>query len=118
MRHKKNTKILDRKIGPRKALIKNLVGQLIVFEKIKTTKAKAKVLKSYTEKLITKSAKNNITTKRYLKTKLNMDNAIKKLLEVYGPKFKDRKGGYLKIIKAEKRRGDGAEMVYITFVTN
>ena len=115
MRHRKTTKILDRKIGPRKALIKNLAGQLIIFEKIKTTKAKARVLKQYTEKLVTISKKNNLTTKRQLKTKLNSGNAIKKLLEVYGPKFKDRKGGYLKIIKAEKRKGDGAEMIYITF---
>jgi len=116
MRHKKTTKILDRKTGPRKALIKNLAGQLIVFEKIKTTKAKAKVIKPYVEKLITKSAENNLTTKRYLKTKLNLDNAIKKLLEVHGPKFKERKGGYLKIIKTDTRKGDGAEMVYVTFV--
>ncbi len=71
MRHKKTTKILDRKTGPRKALIKNLAGQLVIFEKIRTTKAKAKVLKSYLEKLITKSATNDLTTKRYLKTKLN-----------------------------------------------
>ena len=116
MRHRKKTKILDRKTGPRKALIKGLADQLIVFEKIKTTKAKARVLKSYVEKLVTKAANNNLTTKRYLKTKLNLDNAVKKLLEVHGPKFKDRKGGYLKIVKAEQRLGDGAEMVYITFV--
>jgi len=116
MRHKKTTKILDRKIGPRKALIKNLAGQLVIFEKIRTTKAKAKVLRPYVEKLITKSAENNLTTKRYLKTKINLNNAIKKLLEVYGPQYKDRKGGYLKIIKADTRKGDGAEMVYITFV--
>ena len=116
MRHKKTTKILDRKIGPRKALIKNLAGQLIVFEKVRTTKAKAKVIKPYVEKLVTKSENNDLVTKRYLKTKLNLDNAIKKLLEVYGPKFKERKGGYLKIIKADTRKGDGAEMVYITFV--
>ena len=116
MRHKKTTKILDRKIGPRKALIKNLAGQLVIFEKIRTTKAKAKVLRPYVEKLITKSAENTLTTKRYLKTKINLNNAIKKLLEVYGPQYKDRKGGYLKIIKADTRKGDGAEMVYITFV--
>ena len=116
MRHKKTTKILDRKIGPRKALIKNLAGQLVIFEKIRTTKAKAKVLRPYVEKLITKSAENNLTTKRYLKTKINLNNAIKKLLEVYGTQYKDRKGGYLKIIKADTRKGDGAEMVYITFV--
>ncbi len=116
MRHKKNTKILDRKTGHRKALIKNLAGQLIVFEKIRTTKAKAKVLKSYVERLVTKSRINSLTVKRYLKTKLNLDNAIKKLLEVYGPQFKDRKGGYLKIVKADSRKGDGAEMVYLTFI--
>lgn len=115
MRHQNKNKILDRKVGPRTALIKNLAGQVVLFEKVKTTSAKAKVIKSYVEKLITKSAKNNITTQRYLKTKLNSEQAVKKLLEVYGPKFESQNGGYLKIIKAEKRLGDGAEMVYITF---
>lgn len=115
MRHQNKNKILDRKVGPRTALIKNLAGQVIVFEKVKTTSAKAKVIKPYVEKLITKSSKNDVTTQRYLKTKLNSEQAVKKLIEVYGPKYEKINGGYLKIVKAEKRVGDGAEMVYITF---
>lgn len=116
MRHKNNTKTLDRKVGPRTALIKNLAGQVVIYEKVKTGAAKAKVIKSYVEKLITKSKKNDLATRRYLMTKLNHKTAIKKLLEVYGPKFKDVKGGYLRIVKDDKRRGDGAEMVYLEII--
>lgn len=115
MRHKNKNKILDRKVGPRTALIKNLAGQVILFEKVKTTSAKAKVVKSYVERLVTKAGKKDLAAERYLKTKLNSDQAVKKLLEVYGPKFEKTPGGYLKLIKTEKRVGDGAEMVYITF---
>ncbi|HNZ86263.1 MAG TPA: 50S ribosomal protein L17 [bacterium] len=115
MRHQNKNKILDRKKGPRTALIKNLAGQVILFEKVKTTSAKAKVIKPYVEKLITKSAKNDVATRRYLITKLNSVKAVKKLLEIWGPKFKETKGGYLKITKSGERKGDGAEMVYITF---
>lgn len=115
MRHQNKNKILDRKAGPRKALIKNLAGQVILFEKVKTGATKAKVIKPYVEKLITKSAKNDLTTRRYLITKLNSQKAVKKLLEVLGPKFKDTKGGYLKITKVQTRKGDGAKMSYITF---
>ena len=115
MRHQNKNKILDRKKGPRTALIKNLADAVILFEKVKTTKAKAQVIKPYVERLITRAAKNDLATNRYFKTKLNSAKAIKKLLEVYGPKFKEIKGGYLKIIKIGDRKGDGAEMVYLTF---
>lgn len=116
MRHQNNNKILDRKAGPRKALVKTLAGQIIVYEKVKTTEAKARVLKSYVEKLITKARKNDVTTMRLLKTKLNSMAAVKKLLEVYGPQFKERTGGYLRLVKAEKRKGDGAEMAYLEII--
>lgn len=116
MRHKKNTKVLDRKKGPRTALIKNLAGQVIIYEKIRTGVAKARVIKSYVEKLITKAKKNDLATRRYLITKLNHKAAIKKLLDVYGVQFKDKKGGYLRIIKDDKRKGDGAEMVYLEII--
>ncbi len=115
MRHQNKNKILDRKKGPRTALIKNLADAVILFEKVKTTKAKAKVIKPYLERLITRSAKKDLNTEKYLKTKLNSNKAIKKLIEVYGPKYKDIKGGYLRIIKIGERKGDGGEMVYLTF---
>ncbi|MCD4704748.1 50S ribosomal protein L17 [bacterium] len=115
MRHQNKNKILDRKKGPRTALIKNLADAVILFEKVKTTKAKAKVIKPYVEKLVTKAANNDLATKRYLKTKLNSEKSVKKLLEIHGPKYKDIAGGYLKIIKISERKGDSAEMVYITF---
>ena len=116
MRHKKKKKILDRKIGPRKALLKNLTASLIIYEKVKTTDAKAKTIKPIVEKLITLGKKNNLTTRRRLLAVLPTKNAVDKVLEVLGPRYKNRKGGYTRIVKIGKRQGDDAEMVQISFV--
>ena len=116
MRHQKKGRKLGRKIGPRTALIKGLADSLVLYEKIKTTQAKAKSLRPYIEKLITVAGKNNLTTRRRLISKLKTQNAVKKMLEVYGPRYKQRKGGYTRIVKIGPRKGDGAEMVQIEFV--
>jgi len=116
MRHRKKGKILDRKIGPRKALLKNLAASLILYEKIRTTEAKAKEVRSVVEKLITIGKKNNLTTRRRLLAYLPTKNAVNKILEVLGPEYKDRKGGYTRIVKIGPRKGDGAKMVQISFV--
>ena len=116
MRHRNKKKILDRKIGPRVALLKNLADSLIVYEKIKTTEAKAKVLRSKVEKLITIGKKNDLYARRRLLAFLPTENAVKKVLEVLSPRYKDRKGGYTRIVKTGPRAGDGARMAVIEFV--
>lgn len=116
MRHRKKGKILDRKIAPRQALLRNLATSIIIYEKVKTTKAKAKVVKPIVEKLITIAKTNNLTSRRQLLQTLYHKKAVNKALEVLGPKYKDRKGGYTRIINLGPRKGDGAEMVYIEFV--
>ncbi|MBN1779459.1 MAG: 50S ribosomal protein L17 [Candidatus Buchananbacteria bacterium] len=116
MRHRKKGKILDRKAAPRKALMRNLATSLVVYEKIKTTTAKAKALKPMVEKLITVSKVNNLTTKRKLTETLTHQKAVKKALEVLGPRYQDRKGGYLRITKIGPRPGDGADVSVIEFV--
>ena len=116
MRHQKKIKHLDRNAQQRKALLKNLANSLILYERIKTTEAKAKVLKPKVEKMITKAKKNDLQARRDLLQILPTKNAVKKLLEVYGPKYKDRQGGYLRIIKSEPRQGDGAKTAIIEFV--
>jgi len=116
MRHRNNVKKLDRKRGPRKALLRGLATNLILYEKIKTTDARAKVIKSVVEKLITKGKKNNLTARRQLLEYLYVENAAKKVLEVLSPRYKDRKGGYLRIIKIGPRQGDGAQIVQVEFV--
>lgn len=116
MRHRKNIKTLDRKTAPRKSLYRSLVTSLILHEKIKTTIAKAKAIKPVVEKMITKSKKNNLATRRELLKYLYTQNAIKKMLENIGPRYADRKGGYTRIIKTGNRQGDNAQMVIIELV--
>ena len=116
MRHRKKNKILDRKAGPRKALLRSLATNLIMYEKIKTTEGKAKVLRPIAEKMITKGKKNNLVTRRELKKYLYLENAVKKVLEELSPRYMDRKGGYTRIIKIGSRQGDAAKMVQIEFV--
>ena len=117
MRHHKAGKKLGRLTGPRRALIKSLATSLIIYEKIKTTKAKAKVIRSVVEKLITLGRKNTVTVRRRLLTALPV-NAVKKVLEILGPKYASRPGGYTRIIKLGPRQGDGAELVQIELVDN
>lgn len=113
MSHRKKGKILDRKKASREALLKNLAASLIMNEKIKTTQAKAKALRSVVERLITIGKENNLTTFRRLLAYLPLKKIVKKILNELGPKYKERKGGYTRIIKIGRRRGDGAEMVQI-----
>jgi len=116
MRHRKKTKILDRKKAPRKALLRNLATNLVLYEKIETTEAKAKSLKPVIEKLITKAKKGDLHARRELIKYLYLENAVKKMIEEIGPRYKDRKGGYTRIIKTKARQGDAAKMAIIEFV--
>lgn len=116
MRHRKKGKVLDRKAGPRKALLRGLAVSLILYEKIKTTKAKAKVLRPIVEKLITRGKNNTLTGRRYLLKYLYQEAAVKKVLEELGPRYKERKGGYVRILNIGRRQGDGAEIVQIELV--
>ena len=116
MRHRSKKKILDRKKAPRKALLRGLATSIILYEKIKTTEAKAKAVKPIVEKLVTTAKKNDLTTRRKLLSVLYHKNAVNKALEVLGPRYQDRPGGYTRIVKLGKRQGDGAEIVQIEFV--
>src|SRR3989338_3402139 len=116
MRHRKKTKILYRKTASRKALVRSLATSLILYEKIKTTKAKAKVIRPVVEKLITKAKIKSLNSQRQLLKVLYHKKAVKKALEVLGPRYLNRSGGYLRIINLGPRKGDGAEMCQIDFV--
>ena len=117
MRHRVEKKTLDRKAAARKALLKNLAAQLIIYEKIKTTEAKAKVLRSFVEPLITKGKKNTLAARRSLMKILPMENAVKKVLEELGPRYQSRPGGYTRIVKLGTRQGDAAKIARIELVT-
>ena len=117
MRHQKKKNSLGLKTAPRKALLINLAESLVLHEKIKTTGAKARVLRSFVEKLVTKSKKSDLATRRRLLSTVRSENVVKKLLEVIGPRYKTRAGGYTRITKLDSRRvGDNVEEVIIEFV--
>ena len=120
MRHKHVYRKLGRVSEHRLALLKNLACDLIENERIQTTVAKAKELRRYIEKIITKSKNANFNTHRYVYSKLGSNKrakaATKKMIEEIAPKFENRNGGYTRIIKTGFRRGDAAEMCIIEFV--
>lgn len=116
MRHRKKGKTLDRKRDPRKALMRSLATNLILHEKIKTTEAKAKAVKPIVEKLITKGKAGDLHARRELLKYLYVENAVKKILEDLSPRYKERKGGYTRIVKLGNRQGDAAKIVQIEFV--
>lgn len=116
MRHRQQGRILDRTASSRRALFKNLAASLIIYEKVKTTEAKAKELRSYVEPLVTKGKKNTLAARRLLLSRLPTANAVKKVLEVLAPRYPERAGGYTRIIKLGRRQGDGAPQVLIEFV--
>lgn len=107
---------LNRTTSHRKALLRNLTIALVEHGSIKTTLPKAKTLRPYIERLVTKSKVNDFNTVRYLKSMLNSKETIKKLLSDIGPKNKDRPGGYTRVLKAGFRTGDKAPMAIIQFV--
>ena len=116
MRHKKKGKTLGRKKAPRKALIRGLVTSFVIYEKIKTTHAKAKVLRPVVEKIITLAKKDTLHNRRQAIKILYLENTLKKLFEVIGPKYKERKGGYTRIIKLTPRQNDSAKMAILELV--
>ena len=116
MKHQDSKRILSRKTGPRKALLKGLVLSLVLHEKIKTTEAKAKSLRPLMERIITRAKVDNLCNRREVLKKVIAQKAVKKLFEVIGPRYKDRQGGYLRIIKLKARKGDAAKIALIELV--
>lgn len=116
MRHRKKGKILDRRKGKRNALLRGLVNNLVLYEKMNTTKAKAKAVRPFVERLVTRGKKDDLASKRYVAARVYTDGARRKIFEILGPRYKDRKGGYTRIIPLKRRAGDGAEIVRIEFV--
>lgn len=104
----------NRDTNERKALFKSLISSLIIFETIKTTEPKAKAIKADVDKIITKVKKNGDLAKRLLHGALN-PQALEKLTNDIAPRFKNRQGGYTRIIRLGKRFGDNAMEVVMEF---
>jgi large subunit ribosomal protein L17 len=116
MRHRSNKKTLGRKSSARKALMRDLAQALVTYERIETSLGRAKVARPVIEKLITVGKKNDLASRRYLLSFFTTDQPVKKLLEVIGPRYKDRQGGYLRLTKMGTRQGDAAETVIMELV--
>lgn len=115
MHKKKKGRKLSRKMGPRKQLLKSLADNLFLHEKIKTTEAKAKELRSFAEKMITRAKEDNVANRRILSQKLISKN-VKKVFEQIAPRYKERSGGYTRITKLGPRNSDGAKIVTIELI--
>ncbi|MCO5113684.1 MAG: 50S ribosomal protein L17 [Bdellovibrionaceae bacterium] len=116
MRHKVVKNSFGRRPGPRKALIRGLVDALVEHGRIKTTLTKAKVIRGKVERAITKGKENTVHAKRVVLQKYPNPNTVETIFNDLSKRFKDRPGGYTRIIKLGARTGDSAPMAYIEFV--
>lgn len=116
MRHKRHVKYFGRDYNARKALIRGLVDSLVKYERIKTTVEKAKELRRHVERAITIGKEDSVHTKRVLLSKFPNKDTVFKLVKNVSPRFKERPGGYTRIIKIGRRPGDNAEMAFIELV--
>ncbi len=116
MRHAKGYRRLNRTHEHRKALFANMAGSLIEHEQIKTTLPKAKELRRVVDKLITLAKRGDLHARRQAAARLKQDKHVAKLFEVLGPRYKDRNGGYTRVLKAGFRYGDMAPMAIIELV--
>ena len=113
MKNLKKGRTLGRNSAKRKALFQSLAISLIEHEGIKTTLAKAKELRSFIEPLITLAKNDSVSNRRIAFTRIRNKSAVGKLFSDLGPRFKDRPGGYSRIIKIGFRKGDAAPIAFI-----
>jgi large subunit ribosomal protein L17 len=116
MRHRHAGRQLNRNSSHRKAMFRNMAVSLIEHELIKTTLPKAKELRSFAEPLITKSKSDSVANRRLAFDRLRDDAAVGKLFSELGPRYQERPGGYLRILKCGYRAGDKAPMAYVELV--
>jgi large subunit ribosomal protein L17 len=116
MRHRVGGRKLQRTSSHRAALFRNMAAALIKHEQITTTLAKAKELRPYTEKLVTLAKKGGLSNRRLAHARLLDDKQLVKLFDTLAERYKDRNGGYIRIIKAGIRISDAASMAVIEFV--
>jgi len=118
MRHLKSGRQLSRNSSHRWALMRNLITALLREEKIQTTDPKAKELRRWVERVITLGKRGDLHARRQVLSIVYDKTVVKKLFDSIGPRFKDRPGGYTRIIKLGMRHGDAAQMALIELVGN
>jgi len=116
MRHQVKGKKLSRNSSQRKALFKSLISALVIHGEIKTTESKAKAIRSLVDKLINKGKKGTLHSRRLISAFLQNKKAVSRIVDELGPIFAQRSGGFSRIIRLGKRRGDDAMMVKLELV--
>lgn len=114
--HRRLVKHFSRKSGPRKALIRGLMNSLVEHGRIKTTVTRAKEVRRHIEKAVTLGRKGDLNSLRLLISRLANQDAAISLVKNIAPRFKDRDGGYTRVVKIGRRPGDAAEMAFLEFV--
>ena len=115
MRHRKSGRRLGRNSSHRKAMFRNMATSMLLHETIKTTLPKAKELRRVVEPLITLAKEDSVANRRLACSRLRDKEVVGKLFSDLGPRFKDRPGGYLRILKTGPRPGDAAPMAIVMF---
>jgi large subunit ribosomal protein L17 len=113
MRHKVAGWKLGRSTAHRRSLLRNLVTSLLEEERIETTVPKAKAMRPLVEKMITLGKRGDLPARRQAHAYLMTDTAVDKLFDTLGPRFGDREGGYVRIVRAGWQKGDGADKAFI-----
>src|SRR5271170_6276436 len=116
MRHQKNTRKLGRTSSHRDAMLANLVASLIIHKRVKTTLAKAKAARPLAEKLVTLGKGGTLHDHRLAVAKIGQRDAVATLFKTIAPGFKDRKGGYTRIVKLGPRQSDSAPVAFLEWV--
>ena len=116
MRHRHTGRQLNRNASHRKAMFRNMAVSLVEHELIKTTLPKAKELRRYAEPLITLAKSDSVANRRLAFSRTRSKEAVGKLFSTLGPRYQDRPGGYIRIMKCGFRSGDAAPMAYVELV--
>jgi len=113
MRHRNAGFKLGRNTSHRNALLRNLVTSVIIEDRVETTVAKAKAVRPHVEKMITLGKKGDVHARRQALSFLRTDDAVARLFDTVAPRYGDRQGGYLRIVRTGFQKGDGAEKAFI-----
>lgn len=116
MRHRKSGSSFGRRSAHRMAMFANMTCSLIEHELIKTTLAKAKELRGFVEPIITTSKEDSVAARRHVFSKLGSKSAVGKVFTTLGPRYKERPGGYVRVLKCGFRNGDNAPMAIVELV--
>lgn len=116
MRHRRKGRPLGRTASHRRAMLSNMATSLFRHEQIRTTTAKAKELRPFAERLITLARRGDLHARRQAARTIRDKEALQKLFDTLGPRYADREGGYMRVLKVGRRDGDGAEIALIRLV--